>query len=202
MARAMTAVTAAPSLVRGPSAAWPTGVVLRNAWDRHGGEWISWAGCQATTATGDLPRRLCAACSLAGAAEPGHRLRGGPVHARAVASGVTGRRDRRITGDGRGGCLLPWGRRMGCCRCCCAAGGRRRLRRGVTQAIEAAVGSDPTGHYLLVEYLPRPGATDRTRLLIARAGHLHGDAGSAMPGHSSLAGRGSKCVRRGARAAR
>ena len=30
-------------LVAAPSAAWHTGLVMRNAWDLHAGEWISWA---------------------------------------------------------------------------------------------------------------------------------------------------------------
>src|ERR1700736_3735849 len=43
MARAAAAGAAAQPLFRRPSAVWHTGLVLRDAWDRHAGEWISWA---------------------------------------------------------------------------------------------------------------------------------------------------------------
>ena len=43
MAHAAAAVAAAQLLFARPSAAWHTGLVLRDAWDRHAGEWISWA---------------------------------------------------------------------------------------------------------------------------------------------------------------
>jgi SAM-dependent methyltransferase len=42
-ARAVTSLGAPQPLVAAPLAAWHTGLVMRDAWELHTGEWISWA---------------------------------------------------------------------------------------------------------------------------------------------------------------